>query len=264
MKNTFIRCAQKTFVDEITRQDVLKFHEELRRIGNGDRTVANKHMRLASWLRFAGIDKSILPPAPRYEEKLPTIYTSDEISSILGAADEYMSLVIGLALKCGLRDQELLYLEWNDIDEHAMVLRVCGKDQYGFKVKDSEQREIPIPDGLLNELKNWKGKRTKKGLVLPTEKGNPNQKMLRTLKRIASRAHLNCGHCRGCRRAARECQEWTLHKFRRTYATTLLRNGFDLRTVQAYMGHADLESTMRYLRPAASSEARALLSRVNW
>lgn len=40
--------------------------------------------------------------------------------------------------------------------------------------------------------------------------------------------------------------------------------GFDLRTVQAWIGHADMESTMRYLRPAASSEIRTKLKRVKW
>jgi hypothetical protein len=41
--------------------------------GRTDRTVANKHQRLTSWLRFAGIDKAILPPVPTYEETLPTV-----------------------------------------------------------------------------------------------------------------------------------------------------------------------------------------------
>ena len=47
----------------------------------------------------------------------------------------------------------------------------------------------------------------------------------------------------------KECELWFLHKFRSTYATTLLRNGVDIRTVQKLMGHSDLGSTMRYLRP---------------
>jgi site-specific recombinase XerD len=38
-----------------------------------------------------------------------------------------------------------------------------------------------------------------------------------------------------------------LHSFRRTYATTLLRKGVDIRTVQMLLGHSDIESTMRYL-----------------
>lgn len=260
----FIRETGKTYLDEIMRSDILKFHSALRKRGCEDRTVANKHDRLKSWLLFAGIDRTVLPPRPRYEEKLPTIYTSDEISSILGAADPYMSLAIELALKCGLRDQEITYLEWADIDEDSQVVRVRGKEKYRFKVKDSEQREVPIPDDLLEELNAWKEKHGGNGLVLPTAGGRPNQKLLRALKRMARKAKLNCGHCRGCKGKNRECRDWDLHKFRRTYCTTLLRNGFDLRTVQAYMGHADMASTMRYLRPAASSEIRAKLNAVAW
>ena len=260
----FIRETRKTYLDEVNRNDILKFHGALRKRGCEERTVANKHNRLKSWLLFAGIDRTILPPAPKYEEKLPTIYTSDEISSIVGAADPYMSIAIALALKCGLRDQELIHLEWSDIDEDAGVIRVQGKEKYGFRVKDSEQREVPIPDDLLAELESWKETRRIKGLVLPTAGGQPNHKLLRSLKRLAKAAKLNCGQCRGCKERNRECQEWTLHKFRRTYCTTMLRSGFDLRTVQAWMGHADIESTMRYLRPAASSEIRTKLKRVKW
>lgn len=55
---------------------------------------------------------------------------------------------------------------------------------------------------------------------------------------------------------------FTLHKFRRTYITALLRNGIDLRTVQVYAGHKDIASTMRYQRPASAKEAQAKLNSV--
>ena len=58
--------------------------------------------------------------------------------------------------------------------------------------------------------------------------------------------------------------QWTLHKLRRTYATTLLRNGVDLRTVQRFMGHSDMNSTMRYLRPASSKETQAAVNAIKW
>ena len=45
-----------------------------------------------------------------------------------------------------------------------------------------------------------------------------------------------------------------LHKFRATFATHALQGGVDLRTVQSWMGHTDLASTMRYLRPARGEE----------
>jgi len=81
---------------------------------------------------------------------------------------------------------------------------------------------------------------------------------LRQCKSVAWRAGLNCGLCdtgQGhCAKGA-HCHNWFLHKFRATFATMHLRAGVDLRTVQNWMGHKDLESTMRYLKPARDKEA---------
>ena len=255
---------RKTYVDEITRDDIFRFHIALRKRGCSDRTVANKHQRLTSWLRFAGIDKTILPPVPKYEETLPTIYTSDEISTILAEAGSYMKMAILLALKCGLRDQELMHLEFSDINFTEKTLRVQGKPRWNFRVKTHEQRFVPVPDDVLDKLKAWKEKRDGKSLVLGTKNSNPNTKLLFMLKTLARRAKMNCGRCKGCKSKRRECESFTLHKFRRTYITTLLRNGIDLRTVQAYAGHKDIASTMRYLRPASAKEAQGKLNAVVW
>ena len=255
---------RKTYVDEITRDDIFRFHTALRKRGCSDRTVANKHQRLTSWLRFAGIDKTILPPVPKYEETLPTIYTSDEISTILAEAGPYMKMAILLALKCGLRDQELMHLEFSDINFTEKTLRVQGKPRWNFRVKTHEQRFVPIPDDVLDELKAWKEQHGGKSLILGTKNGNPNTKLLFALKTLARRAKLNCGRCEGCKSKRRECEAYTLHKFRRSYITTLLRNGIDLRTVQAYAGHKDIASTMRYLRPASAKEAQGKLNSVVW
>ena len=61
--------------------------------------------------------------------------------------------------------------------------------------------------------------------------------MLDKCKAIAERAKLNP-------------ERFHLRKFRATYATRMLRAGFDVRTVQHWMGHKSLETTMRYLAPA--------------
>jgi site-specific recombinase XerD len=41
-----------------------------------------------------------------------------------------------------------------------------------------------------------------------------------------------------------------------TFATWALWNGVDLRTVQQWLGHSDMESTMRYLKPSRSQQVR--------
>ena len=58
-------------------------------------------------------------------------------------------------------------------------------------------------------------------------------------------------HCKDiAMRAELDLTRFDLKTFRSTYATGMLRRGFDVRTVQHWMGHKSLETTMRYLAPA--------------
>ena len=265
----FLGLVKKTFVDEVRKEDIYKFHAALRKRKCGDRTVSNKHARIVSWLRFAGNDKANIPPKPKYEEGLPTVYEPDQYKALLAAADPYMRICILLALKCGLRDQELRHLEFRDLNLLNNTLLVRGKPERGFRVKDCEQRELPLPDDLVVELTAWQESRAGKMLVLGTANDRPNSVLLESLKQLAEKAGLSCGRCDGCARLKEPgyrggCQEFTLHKFRRTCLTTLLRNTVDVRTVQRLAGHSDLESTLRYLRPASGPELQAKINAVQW
>ena len=82
------------------------------------------------------------------------------------------------------------------------------------------------------------------GLVFPTAGCKPKLDFLDGLKAIAQRANLNPDN-------------FWLHKFRATFATKHLQEGVDLRTVQMWLGHKDMESTMRYLKPARGRGVRA-------
>ncbi len=62
----------------------------------------------------------------------------------------------------------------------------------------------------------------------------------------------------------KECYRYTLHKFRRTYITGMLLAGIDIRTVQAYAGHKDLKTTMRYLRPVSAPAAQTAVNAIIW
>lgn len=260
----FLKHTKKRRVDEITTEDITRFHTVLRRRGCEDRTVANKHARLVSWLKFAGVDPKLFPPKPVYEKELPTIYDSDQIEKLLSTDNKYMRMVMLVALKLGLRDQELRYVEFSDINKQEKTLRVRGKPKWKFRVKKHEQRDIPIPDDLFTALIEWERQRPKQTPILATSSGRPNRRLLQALKRVARRLGLNCGRCDGCKSKYHECAEFTLHRFRRTFLTALLRSGVDLRTVQSFAGHKDLASTMRYLRPAAGSEVRDKINAVKW
>jgi integrase len=229
------------YVDEINSESLVAFWRFLKKQVRSDRTIYNKDQRVRGFLKFAEVDyKKWHLRAPRYEKKLPVIYSPEQIELLLGACKRlYHKLLILILVKTGLRDQELQHLCWTDIAEKK--LRVRGKPEYGWKIKDSEQRDIPIPADLLATLKAWRTQNPKTKLVLGTSNDLPNTKFLPMLKVIATRAGV---------------ADAELHSFRRTYATTLLRGGMDLRTVQMLMGHSDLESTMRYLTPATGDEVR--------
>jgi integrase len=51
------------------------------------------------------------------------------------------------------------------------------------------------------------------------------------------------------------CANWSLHKFRRTWATMHLLNGMPMPLLQNYIGHSDMETLNRYLaRISAKSD----------
>ncbi len=156
-----------------------------------------------------------------------------------------------------------MYLEWSNVDLKRGVLRVQSNRRYGFKVKDSEQRDVPIPADLRLRLEAYRAKHPQDRLVTGTETDSPNTKMLRTLKRVVRRAGLNCGECHSCE-STKECDGWYLHKFRATAITTLLQSGMDLRTVMKFSGHSDLAAVLRYLRPAHDEAIQAHISKVKW
>lgn len=83
---------------------------------------------------------------------------------------------------------------------------------------------------------------------------------------MALRAGLNCGSCKDEKDDKRTCADapichrFFLHKFRHTFATMHLRDGVDLRTVQHWLGHADITSTQVYLHPDRGKE---MLTKIN-
>jgi integrase/recombinase XerD len=98
-------------------------------------------------------------------------------------------------------------------------------------------------------------------LVFPNKRGNPNRENDTIVKRVAYRAKLNCGQCvtkhgNKCAQGP-YCQHFFLHKFRHTFATEHLRHGVDIRTLQTWMGHRDIKSTMVYLKGVQSKDALA-------
>src|SRR6266404_3479668 len=137
-----------------------------------------------------------------------------------------------------------MHCSWSDVSLSRSTITVRYKKEYGFSPKNYKEREIPIPARLVASLRQKaKSKAGDCALVFPTAGCKPKLNFLDDLKAVAERAKLNP-------------DDFWLHKFRATFATWSLWAGVDLRTVQQWLGHSDMESTMRYLKPSRSQHVR--------
>lgn len=254
---------------EITEDSILEFYRALRRKGNSDRTIYNKHVSMFAFFKWMKLDtKKLAARPPRYTEREVETYDPDELRQFFSACDEYQNVVFQTYLKTGMRMQEGMFLEWANINFRGKVIKVRerldGDPGEKVSIKDRAERSIPFPDDLSDLLLRWKDKRPKTRYVLGTENDTPNWKMLRTMKRVAKRAGLNCGVCSGCRGRWGECGRWKLKTLRSTYTTTMLRNGVDPRTLMSWTGHEDLETILKYLSPSRDPKLQQVVSNVVW
>jgi integrase len=245
------------FVDEINADTMVKFGVALRKKRNSQRTVFNKHRAVLGFLRWCGADvKALKISTPKFEKKVPRMYTDEQIAALLKAApDGYFRLVLEVLRMTGLRDQEAVHLGWHQIDFKRKLILVRSSPEWGFRIKDKEERDVPLPDKLAVLLKAWKKKRGGRKLVLSKDRDVPYRHWLRDLKKVARDAGLNCGVCEGCKKKHRQCRKYTLHSYRRAYATALHRKGIGVRDIMQLLGHADIATTMAYLAPMEAQEA---------
>ena len=269
----FLAGCSKTYADQLTHDDVLKFHAHMRKRGLADRTVHNRHMYLRSFLLHLGLAKDQVErvagkKAPKYEKTMPKIYEPEDLKPFFESLDtEYDKLLFDLLLTTGLREREAMHLEWIDISYARKILQVRSKPRYKHKIKDSEEREMPLTGAIVKQLQTYQQSHPDQRLVFGKRGGKddaPDGHLLRRLKRLAREAGLNCGNCEGCAGEREECETWFLHRFRANYITALLRDGLDLRSVMALSGHSSLESVMRYLRPAGGAEVQKRVNSIKW
>jgi integrase len=260
-------CAKRSIRD-VKREDLLSFIRKLYELGCGPRTAYNRAVIVSQLLKTNGVTKLLHNRDwPEYVEPIRPMYEEEEIRALLKACDADECVLYLCYLLTGLRDKEMRYLTWRDIDFRTQVIRVTRKPLYGFKPKNKEEREVPVPASLIAALKKYKGskKPTTDALVFPNESGRPDKRHEFKLKRIAFHSKLNCGQCvskhgNKCSEGP-HCSNFFLHKFRHTFATRNLQDHVcDIKTLQSWMGHKDLASTMIYLKAVRNKD---VMGRVN-
>lgn len=184
---------------------------------------------------------------PQPEKKLPTILSNEEVHRILNLVKmKRHQTCLYTIYSCGLRLQEGTHLKVADIDSSRQLIHVHNG-------KGAKDRYVPLPERSLALLReHWKTHRNPIWLFPSPGRGGvhesaSNKPLPISSVQIAFREALKKS---GIQKKA------STHTLRHSYATHLLENGVDLRTIQEYLGHSSPKTTAVYTHLTALSESR--------
>jgi len=153
----------------------------------------------------------------------------DEERRLLGKSPDWLREIIVFALNTGLRQDELLSLEWNRVN----LLRKTILIQ---KTKNNKPNTLPLNSIALNVLmRKYEGKvrSLKNDLVFISQTGTKigKRNLIRAFAQALEKA---------------EIKDFTFHCLRHTFATSLAQNGVDIYKIAKLLNHKDLKNTQRY------------------
>jgi site-specific recombinase XerD len=173
------------------------------------------------------------------ERRLPCVLSKSEVRAILNQVRTFHnSVFLTTVYSCGPRLQEALYLQVSDIDGKRMKIHV-------HRGKGSKDRYVPLPDETWHLLRKYWVTHKNPVLIFPALGRGHNQAS-------TSKNPMAIDSVQGAFRKARheagiKKRRVTIHTLRHSYATHLPEAGVNLRVIQKYLGHAQLETTMVYL-----------------
>ncbi len=198
--------------------------------------------------RIINRNPSFLLELPKVEKKLPFFLTSKEADFLLNnywtsALKKHKDekgifpivrndLILEFLYGSGLRVSELVSVRTQDLELTGGYVRVTGKG--------SKQRIVPLTEITAEKIKKWlaylseNGVKAKDGFLIINKDGAPLTR--RTVHRVVKESMILTGQFKNI----------SPHSLRHSFATNLLENGADLRSIQEMLGHANLSTTEKY------------------
>ncbi len=241
----FLENEKVDDVQKATRNVIMSYMLFLQKRGRATATVSRHLAALKSFYHFLLREKYIEkdPTAnlesPKLEKKLPRILTVNEVENLLsqprgieptGLRDKAM---LELLYATGIRVSELISLDVNHINLEMGYIRCFGKG--------SKERIVPVGSLARKCVSEYLQKGRAKLIKIRSEKAlfvNQHGRRLtrqgfwKIIKKYATKAGI--------------AKDITPHTLRHSFATHLLENGADLRSVQEMLGHADITTTQIY------------------
>ncbi|MFL2607685.1 MAG: site-specific tyrosine recombinase XerD [Flavobacteriaceae bacterium] len=177
---------------------------------------------------------------PKTQRKLPDTLSIDEINLMVSKIEKnkneyYRNIaIIETMYGCGLRVSELIHLKLSDLHLDEDFLKVTGKG--------NKQRLVPISQINKKCIMNYLKKSRSKNKINPTDtdtlflnrrgKGLTRAMIFTIVKNLTKLAGIK--------------KNISPHTFRHSFATHLLENGADLKTIQQILGHESITTTEIY------------------
>ena len=174
-------------------------------------------------------------PYPKRSHRLPAILSQEEVAQLIDAASTAFHRTLLMTLYAtGARNAEVTRLKFSDVDSKRMVIHIQGG-------KGRQDRDVMLSPKLLEELrKHWRRLRRKPRVWLfPGNHDHCADHPIdtKTVWHACQQAAKRAGIQKGVHP----------HTLRHCFATHLLEDGADLRTIQILLGHHDLKETALYL-----------------
>ena len=229
-------------IQVLTRQDLREWLIDLNRAKLSDSSRRRVVSSLRGFYKFLVIDGHIKAnPAedldvPQKGSYLPRFLTQDEIEQLFAVPDITTETglrdraMLELMYACGLRASEVASLRPSDVDLESGILTTTGKG--------SKTRRVPVGSSAVEWLTSYLGVRRRKENIevaelFVTPAGVPITR--RTIyKMVKSNAD------------AAGLEDVSPHTLRHSFATHLVQNRADIRSVQQMLGHADISTTQIY------------------
>jgi tyrosine recombinase XerC len=235
----FFAFLEKTPFKDVDYPFLRRYLALIRQKNLKPRTVARKLSCLRSFFKYLQreglVDKNpaVLLITPKLDKPLPKFMSEAETIKLIESPkdDKLMSLrdraIFETLYSTGIRVSELVGLNVDSVDGIGNVIRVMGKGR--------KERIVPIGDKAVGAIHHYCAERPVQTRALFLNKSG---------KRLTDRSVRNIIN----KYILRECinQHVSPHVFRHSFATHLLNNGADLRSVQELLGHVNLSTTQIY------------------
>ena len=231
---------------KIKSEDVKEYLNHLQEVGKKTSSISRSLASIRSFYQYEMRNKKVkINPtesvqAPKVEKHAPSILSSQEIELLLnqpknvdlkGARDKAM---LEFAYATGMRVTEIISLNIEDVNLEGATV-VCKTA--------SKNRTIPLGSLSLKALKEYveearpilvKDENEKALFVNINGRRLTRQGFWKIIKYYKEQAHIT--------------KEITPHVLRHSFATHLLQNGADLKSIQTMLGHSDISSTQVYMQ----------------